>query len=61
MKAQKTELKQLAAQILSGMLANPHIYASISDEGGKGTQEQELIVAAMEMAISLVEKVEKKN
>jgi ABC-type uncharacterized transport system substrate-binding protein len=61
MENQKTELKQLAAQILSGMLANPHIYSSISDDGSKGTQEQQLIAIAIDMAANLIEKVERKN
>ncbi|MCY6489017.1 hypothetical protein [Leptolyngbya sp. GGD] len=53
-----TELKQIASQILSGMLANPHIYATISDEEGRGQQEQILILTAIEMAEKLIEKVE---
>ena len=52
------EVKQIAAQLLSGMLANPHIYASLSDEGGKGQQEQNLIAIAVEMAEKLIGKVE---
>jgi anthranilate phosphoribosyltransferase len=54
------ETKQIAAQLLSGMLANPHIYASISDEGVKGQQEQELIVMAIAMAESLMVKIDEK-
>jgi hypothetical protein len=54
------ETKQIAAQLLSGMLANPHIYASISDEGVKGQQEQELIVMAIAMAESLIVKIDEK-
>lgn len=54
-----SEVKQLATQLLAGMLANPHIYASVSDEKGRGQQEQDLIVVAIEMAESLIEKVEK--
>jgi hypothetical protein len=53
-----SELKQIAAQLLSGMLANPHIYANPSDEGGKGQQEQNLTTMAIEMAEKLIEKVE---
>jgi hypothetical protein len=52
------ELKQIAAQILSALLANPHIYANTSDEGGKGQQEQELILMAIEMAKSLITKID---
>jgi hypothetical protein len=51
------EMKQIATQLLSAMLANPHIYASISDEGVKGQQEQELIAIAVEMADSLITKI----
>jgi hypothetical protein len=54
------EVKQIAAQLLAGMLANPHIYASLSDEGSQGQQEQTLILVAIEMAESLIEKVEKR-
>ncbi len=43
------------------MLANPHIYPAISDEGGKGQQEQELIVIAIEMAESLIAKAHKRE
>jgi hypothetical protein len=59
MDTQNSELKQIATQILAGMLANPHIYASVSDEKGRGQQEQDLIVVAIEMAQSLIERVEK--
>lgn len=59
MDASKSEVKQIATQILAGMLANPHIYASVSDEKGRGRQEQDLIVVAIEIAQSLIEQVEK--
>jgi hypothetical protein len=59
METAKSEVKQIAAQILAGMLANPHIYASVSDEKGRGRQEQDLIVVAIEIAQSLIEQVEK--
>jgi hypothetical protein len=52
------EIKQIAAQLLAGMLANPHIYANISDEGSNGQQEQVLITIAIDMAQSLIEKIE---
>lgn len=55
-----TELKQIAAQLLSAMLANPHIYASVSDEGVNGQQEQELVAIAIAMAESLIRKVDQK-
>lgn len=53
------EVKRLAAQILSGLLANPHIYASVSDEGANGQQEQLLTRMAIEMAEALITTVEK--
>jgi hypothetical protein len=59
MELQTTEVKQIATQILSGMLANPHVYPMVSDELGRGQQEQDLIIAAIEMAESLITKVEK--
>jgi anthranilate phosphoribosyltransferase len=54
------EIKQIAAQLLSGLLANPHVYASISDEGVKGQQEQELMIMAIAMAESLIVKIDEK-
>ena len=60
MESKKGEVKQIASQILAGMLANPHIYASISDEMGRGRQEQDLIIIAIEMADSLIKKVEER-
>lgn len=54
----KDETKQIATQLLSAMLANPHIYASVSDEGAQGQQEQKLIVIAIELAESLIAKVD---
>ena len=59
MELSKTEVKQIATQLLSGMLANPHVYATVSDELGRGQQEQDLIIAAIAMAESLITKVEK--
>lgn len=55
------DVKQIATTILAGMLANPHIYASVSDEGGRGQQEQNLIVMAIEMAEILITKVESRK
>ncbi len=59
MELPKTEVKQIATQLLSGMLANPHVYPTVSDELGRGQQEQDLIIAAIAMAESLITKVEK--
>lgn len=56
-----TEIKQIATQLLAGMLANPHIYAQVSDDLGQGVQEQDLIVLAIEMAEKLIDKVENRN
>ncbi len=61
MELSKTEVKQIATQILSGMLANPHLYTMVSDDLGRGSQEQELIITAIEMAESLITKAEKKH
>ena len=56
-----SEVKQIAAQLLAGMLANPHIYAVPSDEGSQGQQEQTLILMAVEMAHSLIAKAEQSH
>lgn len=55
-----TELKQLASHLLAAMLSNPHIYASISDEGASGQQEQKLRLLAIEMAEKLIAEVERR-
>ncbi len=55
------EVKQMATQLLAGLLANRHIYASMSDEGGKGQQEQKLVLVAIELAESLIDAVEKRH
>ena len=61
MEIQTSEVKQIASQLLSGMLANPHIYPMVSDELGRGQKEQDLIIAAITMAESLIQKVEQKS
>lgn len=61
MDVNRQEVKQTASQILAGMLANPHIYPKVSDEGARGQQEQELVVVAVEMAKKLLETVEQTN
>lgn len=58
MKNRKKEIRRIASELLVGMLANPHIYAMISDESGKGQQEQILISNAISMAESLIQKIE---
>lgn len=60
MESKVAELKQVAAQLLSGMLANPHIYANMSDEGAAGQQEQKLMLIAIEMAENLIAKAEER-
>ncbi|MEL6137315.1 MAG: hypothetical protein AAFR42_07895 [Cyanobacteria bacterium J06628_6] len=54
----KKEITDIASQLLAGMLANPHIYAMVSDDEGRGQQEQILIANAITMAEKLVDKVE---
>ncbi|NJR76545.1 MAG: hypothetical protein HC773_29245 [Scytonema sp. CRU_2_7] len=61
MESKANEIKQIAAQLLASMLANPHIYPTVSDEGAKGQQEQELISIAIEIAENLIAKVDKKQ
>ncbi|NJR60019.1 MAG: hypothetical protein HC769_14955 [Cyanobacteria bacterium CRU_2_1] len=41
-------------------MSNPHIYASMSDEGAQAPQVQELMGMAIEMAEHLIAKVEEK-
>ena len=50
--------KDIASQLLAGMLANPHIYSIVSDEEGIGQQERILLSKAISMANALVEQVE---
>ncbi len=56
--ASTQELKHMATQLLSALLANPHIYVSISDEGVHGQQEQELVTLAIAMAQTLSDRIE---
>lgn len=61
MKLQADKVEQIAAQLLAGMLANPHIYhvhPTISEKLNRGQQEEELVIAAIAMAEALVTKVE---
>jgi hypothetical protein len=55
---QTYQLKETATQLLAAMLSNPHIYPQVSDEGGYGQIEQQLIIAAVEMAESLIQHIE---
>ncbi|MDJ0594370.1 MAG: hypothetical protein QNJ72_31080 [Pleurocapsa sp. MO_226.B13] len=61
MELSNTEVKKLATEILSGMLANPHVYPMVSDDLGRGPREQDLIIASIEMAESLISHVESRN
>jgi hypothetical protein len=61
MKKHQAEIKQIASQILAGMLANPHIYATISEEESRGQQEQTLILTAIGMAEKLIDRVENRE
>ncbi len=61
MDSNQVELQQLSAQLLAGLLANPHVYPSVSDERADGRQEQELILLAIELAEQLVKKVERRG
>jgi hypothetical protein len=51
------ELKETATQLLAAMLSNPHIYPQVSDEGGYGKMEQQLIIVAVEMAETLIQHI----
>lgn len=54
---QPQELKPIASQLLAGMLANPHIYPTLSDEAA-GQQEQLLVANAVAMAESLINRID---
>jgi hypothetical protein len=58
MTIQKQDLQAITAQLLSGMLANPHIYTAVSDGEARGQQERILVSNAVMMAEALLEKVE---
>lgn len=50
--------KEIASQLLSGMLANPHIYSLLSEEEGVGQQEQILLSKSISMAEKLIEQID---
>lgn len=60
MESQTHEIKQIAARLLAGMLANPHIDRAYPPENGKLSQKQqdELVTRAIALAESLVSKTE---
>jgi hypothetical protein len=53
------KLKRTASQLLAAMLSNPYIYPQLSDEGGYGNMEQQLIIASVEMGRSLIQHIGK--
>lgn len=55
------DLKNTAARLLAGMLANPHIYPQLSDEGASGSLEQKLTLVATEMAENLIQHIESRE
>lgn len=57
----KQNIQEVATQLLAGMLANPHIYARVSDAEAGGQQERILVSNAVTMAQSLVEKIEQSD
>ena len=58
MKSRENEIRKISSQLLSGMLANPHIYPAIADDEGMGQQEEILISNAVIMAEKLLERLE---
>ena len=57
MHSQADEVKQIAAQLLAGMLANPNIYPTASHQLSR-EQQEELIKKAIAMAETLIAKAE---
>ena len=57
MHSQADEVKQIASQLLAGMLANPNIYPSASVQLNR-EQEEELIEKAIAMAETLIARAE---
>ena len=58
MTSRKKEVLKISTKLLASMLSNPHIYASIGDEEGKGQQEKMLISNAITIAEELLDKIE---
>ncbi|MEM7761502.1 MAG: hypothetical protein AAF298_25740 [Cyanobacteria bacterium P01_A01_bin.40] len=60
MKSQANEIKQIAAQLLAGMLANSHTYQVYFSKNGKleKKQQDELAETAISLAELLVSKAE---
>lgn len=59
MTPKESEIKEIATQLLAGMLANPHLYTVISDEEGRGQQERLLVSSAITMAESLLQAIDR--
>ncbi len=58
MASKEQEIKEIAAQLLAGMLSNPHLYTMVSDEEGRGQQERILVSNAILMAENLIQTVD---
>lgn len=61
MTSKETDVKEIATQLLAGMLANPHIYSMVSEEAGIGQQEHILLSKAIQIAETLVQEIENSN
>ncbi|MEM6599205.1 MAG: hypothetical protein AAF635_13770 [Cyanobacteria bacterium P01_C01_bin.69] len=58
MKIREKEIIEIATKLLAGMVANPHLYTVVSDEEGRGHQEQLLVLNAVRMAEALVNRIQ---
>ena len=58
MESRDKDIERISAQLLAGMLANPHIYPAIADDEGMGQQENILISKAVTMAEKLIARLE---
>lgn len=61
MAVQADEVKVVAARLLAGLLANPHIYTQISEGAVEGQQEQRLITLSIDLAEGLIRKVQNRS
>ncbi|MEL6552028.1 MAG: hypothetical protein AAFQ63_01005 [Cyanobacteria bacterium J06621_11] len=59
MTVREKEIVAIATKLLAGMVSNPHLYTTVSDEEGRGHQEQLLILNAVRMAEELVNRVQR--
>lgn len=58
MKIREKEIIEVATKLLAGMVSNPHLYTVVSDEEGRGHQEQLLVLNAVRMAEALVDRIQ---